>query len=337
MTVRENISLKKYNTFGVDVKADFFVEVSEVQILLDIINSSEIKNLPKLILGGGSNILFTDDFHGMVMKLSIPGISIVEEDKSTVLVEAGAGVNWHNLVQFCVDRNFGGIENLSLIPGTVGAAPIQNIGAYGQELKDVFDSLTGFYLEDGTTRTFSKHECNYGYRVSIFKRELKGKFIITNVRLRLNKDPVFNLSYGTVKNEVDKLNLKEITVKDISKVICDIRKSKLPDPALIGNAGSFFKNPEVSFEKFSELQKDFPDVSGYRQENSVKLAAGWLIEKCGWKGKRIGNTGSHSKQALVLVNYGGANGNEIHQLSQDIKNSVFEKFGILLSEEVNIY
>lgn len=336
MTLQENISLKKFNTFGIDVKAEYFAEVSEVNELLELLNSSEIKNQPSLFLGGGSNILFTADFKGVVIKLAIPGIEIIDEDRSTILVEAGAGVVWHDLVQFCVNKNFGGIENLSLIPGTAGAAPIQNIGAYGQEIKDIFESLSGYYLQDGAAGNFYKDNCRFGYRDSIFKRELKGKFIITKIRLRLSKDPVLNLSYGQVKQEVEKLNLKELTVKDVSRIICSIRKSKLPDPSIDGNAGSFFKNPEISFEKFSGLQKEFPDIPGYTHAKSVKLAAGWLIEKCGWKGKRVGNSGSHSKQALVLVNYGGASGKEVLQLAGEIKSSVYKKFGIMLEEEVNI-
>ncbi len=337
MRVLENISLKKYNTFGIDANADYFAEITSENELPEVISFSDKKNLNKLILGGGSNILFTDNYHGAVIKLSIPGIKIIDEDSSNVLLEAGAGVKWHSLVEYCVDRNLGGIENLSLIPGTVGAAPIQNIGAYGRELKDVFEYLNAFSPEEGTICRYSKSECNFGYRDSIFKRELKGKLIITGIVIKLDKNPKFNLDYGTVRTEVEKLKLKNITVKDISNVICSIRKSKLPDPSIIGNAGSFFKNPLVLPEEFSELKKKFPDILGYSDGNLVKLSAGRLIEMCGWKGKRAGNTGVHSKQALVLVNYGNATGKEIIKLAEEVRNSVYKKFGVLLKEEVNIY
>lgn len=337
MKILKNISLKKYNTFGVDAFTDYFAELTNGNEVQEIINFSRDKNLPALILGRGSNILFTKDYHGIIIKLSIPGIFIVDEDSSSVLIEVGGGVKWHSFVEFCVARNLGGVENLSLIPGTAGAAPIQNIGAYGQELKNVFENLNGFYLEDGKWQQFTKDDCKFGYRDSVFKRELKGKFIITKITIRLNKNPEFNLEYGSLMSEVEKLNRKDLSVKDVSDVICSIRKSKLPDPEVIGNAGSFFKNPEISFEKFSELKKEFPGIPGYVQVDSVKLSAGWLIERCGWKGKKVGNTGTHSKQALILVNYGAATGKEILELGETIKNSVNEKFGVLLTEEVNIY
>ncbi len=337
MNILENISLKKYNTFGVDADADYFVEIKSENELHEVTDFIRKKNLNKLILGGGSNILFTGDYHGIVIRLSIPGIKIIDEDSNSVLVEAGAGVIWHSLVKFCIDRNMAGIENLSLIPGTVGAAPIQNIGAYGQELKNVFEYLNGFSLEDDSMHKYYKNECMFGYRESIFKRDLKGKFIITKVVIRLDKNPKLNLDYGTVKAEVEKLKLKKPTVKDISNIISSIRKSKLPDPALMGNAGSFFKNPLISQQEFSELKKKFPDIPGYNEGNLIKLSAGKLIEVCGWRGKRAGNTGAYPKQALVLVNYGGASGKEILNLAEDIKNSVYKKFGILLTEEVNIY
>jgi len=299
---------------------------------------SEFKNLIKLVIGGGSNILLTKDFDGLVIKNSIPGINIIDEDKSTILIQAGAGVIWNDLVLFCVDKNFGGIENLSLIPGTAGAAPLQNIGAYGQELKDVFFSLKGISVKDLSEKNFNNRECKFGYRDSVFKNELKGKFVIATITLRLKKNPIVSLNYASVMDEIGKLHLQNVTIRDVSNIVCEIRKGKLPDPSVIGNAGSFFKNPEVDTYKFDELKKDYPDISGYNMDNGkVKLAAGWLIEKCQWKGKRVGNAGTHSKQSLVLVNYGGAKAEEILQLADEIKNSVYDKFGITLHEEINIY
>ena len=341
MKIKENHSLKYLNTFGVDVKALFFADVESEEQLLLLLTDKNFRNLPWLILGGGSNILFTADFPGLVIKISIPGIEIVREDNESVLIRAGAGEIWHNLVLYCVERNLGGIENLSLIPGTVGAAPMQNIGAYGQEIKNVFESLEGYYIENADKKNFNNSQCSFGYRDSIFKRELKNKFIITSVTLRLSKYPKLNLDYGTVREEIEKLSgsrrIDKITIKNVSDVICKIRQSKLPDPAQLGNAGSFFKNPEVAEEKFNDLQKRFPAITGYKSGNEkVKLAAGWLIEQCGWKGRRVGNTGAHAKQALVLLNYGGAAGKEILDLSEQIKKSVSDKFGIVLEEEINI-
>ncbi len=338
MEVQQNISLKNFNTFGIDVKAKSFVEIVSASELKEVLSFSQFKNADKLILGGGSNILLTKNYDGLTLIISIPGIKIIDENESKVLVEAGAGVIWNDLVMYCVGKNFGGIENLSLIPGTAGAAPMQNIGAYGQEVKEVFYSLNGIQIDDLKERTFYKEDCKFGYRDRIFKSELKEKFIITSVTLRLDKNPNVNLSYDSVKNEIDKMNLKNISIRDVSKVVCEIRKRKLPNPAEIGNAGSFFKNPVVDKEKFLEIQKDYPDVVGYSLDNgSKKIAAGWLIEKCGWKGKRIGNTGAHSKQSLVLVNYGNATGSEILELAEKIKSSVWNKFEITLQNEVNIY
>lgn len=337
MKILENYSLKERNTFRIEVKARYFVDIYSENELKEFLSLDKFKSSVKLILGGGSNILFTKDFPGIVIKISIPGIKIVKEDKDTAVIESGAGEIWHNLVLYCLEKNFGGIENLSLIPGTVGAAPIQNIGAYGQELKDVFESTSGLFVEEGSYQTFTNAECRFGYRDSIFKNELKGKFIITKVVLRLSKKPVPNLQYGAVKTELDKLNLPEVNIRNVSNVICMIRKSKLPDPQEIGNAGSFFKNPEIPELKFEDLKKDYPDMVGYKLENGkVKVAAGWLIEQCGWKGKRIGNTGAHAKQSLVLVNYGNAAGKEILNFAVKIKESVYKKFGIELKEEVNI-
>ena len=338
MNILENISLKNFNTFGIDVKAKAVAEIFSENDLKEALVLSEFKNSIKLVIGGGSNILLTKDFDGLVIKNSIPGINIIDEDKSTILIQAGAGVIWNDLVLFCVDKNFGGIENLSLIPGTAGAAPLQNIGAYGQELKDVFFSLKGISVKDLTEKNFNNRECEFGYRDSIFKNELKGKFVIATITLRLKKNPVVSLNYASVMDEIEKLHLQNVTIRDVSNIVCEIRKGKLPDPSVIGNAGSFFKNPEVDTYKFDELKKDYSDISGYNMDNGkVKLAAGWLIEKCQWKGKRVGNAGTHSKQSLVLVNCGGAKAEEILQLADEIKNSVYDKFGITLHEEINIY
>ncbi len=337
MKILKEVSLKSYNTFRIDAKAKYFAEVKSEDELSEILTSGEYKNIPKLILGGGSNILLTKDFDGLVLKISIPGIEIISEDDETITIKAGAGVIWHELVLFCVGKNYGGIENLSLIPGTVGAAPIQNIGAYGQELQDVFNDLEGIYLDDLQSVKYKKEDCRFSYRDSIFKNELKDKFLITSVVIKLSKRPILNLEYGNLKSELEKLGQNNIGVKEVSEVICKIRRSKLPDPEEIGNAGSFFKNPEIPEEKLIELKKDFEDIIGFPLGNGkVKVPAGWLIEKCGWKGKRVGNTGSHVKQSLVLVNYGDASGSEVLNLAREIKKSVRDKFGIDLKEEVNI-
>ncbi|HSP88348.1 MAG TPA: UDP-N-acetylmuramate dehydrogenase [Ignavibacteriaceae bacterium] len=337
MNITKNISLKPFNTFGIDVKAKFFSEIRNEILLKKILSSHEFNSINKLILGGGSNILFTKDYDGLVIKISIPDIEIIYEDGETVLVKAGAGVIWNDLVQYCVERNFGGIENLSLIPGTVGAAPIQNIGAYGQELKDVFENLEGVFISNSKTAKFVKEECKFGYRDSIFKNELRNKFIVTHLTLRLSKNPILNLEYGNVRNELESMRLNNIGVKEVSDVICKIRLSKLPDPVKIGNAGSFFKNPEITVEQFNLLKENFNDIVGFNLGNGkIKIPAGWLIESCGWKGKIVGNTGSHAKQSLVLVNYGNATGEEILNLAEEIKKSVLDKFGIKLNEEVNI-
>lgn len=337
MNIQNNISLKEYNTFGIEVLAKYFVEINSAEELKQLINMPLFNSGRRLVLGGGSNLLLTDNFDGLVIKISIPGIEITDEDKENVVIRAGAGVIWHELVLFCVERNYGGIENMSLIPGTVGAAPIQNIGAYGQELKDVFLSLEGIYIDSGETAAFSSDGCLFGYRESIFKTELKDKFIITSLTIHLSKFPKLNIGYGTVKKKLEKLNKENITIKDVSAVITAIRKSKLPDPAEIGNAGSFFKNPEISIEQFEQLKEKFPGIIAFDSaEGKKKIAAGWMIEQCGWKGKRIGNTGAHKDQALVLVNYGGASGKEILILAEKIKKSVYDKFGVELREEINI-
>jgi UDP-N-acetylmuramate dehydrogenase len=337
MKAEKNISLKNLNTFGVDVKSKYFVEVTSEEELIQVLNSAEFSNHQKMILGSGSNILFTKDFDGLVIKNSISGIKLLDEDINNVIVEAGAGVIWEDLVQYCVDRNYGGIENLSFIPGTVGAAPIQNIGAYGQELEETFDELNGIYIDSCKSKIFKKSECGFSYRNSIFKYELKNKFIITSVRLKLNINPNVNLSYNQVKEEVEKRKIKHPTIKDIREIVIDIRKRKLPDPNKLGNAGSFFKNPVITKEKYEMLKEEHQDLKHFIvDEDNFKLPAAWLIEKCGWKGKRQGNSGTHKLQPLVIVNYGNATGKEIYEISTMIKNDVKKIFDITLENEVNI-
>jgi UDP-N-acetylmuramate dehydrogenase len=337
MNIEKNISLKNLNTFSVDVKSKYFINIFSEKELIQVLNTEEFPNHKKLILGGGSNILFTKDFDGLVIKNSIPGIELIGEDNNKVIVEAGAGVIWEELVQYCVDRNYSGIENLSYIPGTVGAAPIQNIGAYGQELEETFYELRGIYIDSCETKNFNKSECSFSYRNSIFKNELKNKFIITSVKLKLNRNPDVNLSYNPVKDEVENRNVNHPTIKDIREIVIDIRKSKLPDPVEIGNAGSFFKNPVITKEKFKSLKEEYPNFKHFFvDEYYVKIPAAWLIEKCGWKGKRIGNTGTHDMQPLVIVNYGNASGKEIYEISTMIKNDVKKIFDITLENEVNI-
>lgn len=336
MLVKENISLKNYNTFHLDVTAGKFIEVFSEEELIQFCGSS-LKSPGFLVLGGGSNILLMRD-QDIVLKISIYGIDQVEEKEEYVYIRAGAGVIWNELVNYSVEKNLGGIENLILIPGTVGAAPMQNIGAYGQELKDTFHSLNALHLDNCKVRTFLKNDCNFGYRTSIFKNELKNQIIISSVTLKLKKNPFPDLSYSSVKELIEKENLLgKATIRDVSRIITRIRKSKLPDPDVIGNAGSFFKNPEIDLPDYEILKERYPTIPAFKTTgNRMKIAAGWLIEQCGWKGKREKDTGSHKDQALVLVNYDSANGRDILDFSIKIKNSVYEKFGITLEEEVNI-
>lgn len=290
-----------------------------------------------MVLGGGSNILLTKDFNGLVLKNDIMGIEEVKEDDEHVYLKVGAGENWHRFVMYCIDRGLAGVENLSLIPGNVGASPMQNIGAYGVEIKEVFHDLEAMHLKDRRVQLFTLNDCEFGYRDSIFKRKYKGEFAILTVTFRLNKHAQFNTSYGAIEQELQKMGVNELSVKAISQAVINIRSSKLPDPAVTGNAGSFFKNPTVSAEFFEPLKQQFPNIVAYKVgDDAVKLAAGWLIEQCGWKGIRKGDAGCHAKQALVLVNYGNATGQEIYDLSAEIVQSVHEKFGVTLEREVNI-
>lgn len=337
LQIQENISLKNFNTFGIENYAKFFVEINHETELTELFADPKWFKINRLVLGGGSNMLFTEDFDGLVIRMNIRGIeSRISHDE--VIVDAGAGEVWNDFVNYCVDHGFAGVENLSLIPGSVGASPIQNIGAYGVELKDVFKSCKAFEIATGDFKEFNKEACQFGYRESIFKQALKGKYIITSVKFLLSLVANLNTRYGAIEQELIARNITEPTIKDISEVVSHIRVSKLPDPATIGNAGSFFKNPIISKTQFDLIQKQFPDIVHFLlSNNDVKLAAGWMIEQCGWKGKAVGQTGTWKNQALVLVNHGTASGADIYNLSTEIIASVYQKFGVSLEREVNIF
>ncbi len=337
MNIQENVSLKRYNTFGIEAIARYFSSFQSVVELEELLENLPANANHQMVLGGGSNILLTQNFDGLVLKNEIGGIETVTEDANHVYLKAGAGVNWHQLVLHTIERNLGGMENLSLIPGCTGASPMQNIGAYGVEIKDVFHSLEAYDLQDKTVVTFSVNDCQFGYRESVFKRKYRGRFVILNVTFRLMKQPLFNIEYGAIRLELEKMQVQQLSVQAISQAVINIRSSKLPNPAVIGNGGSFFKNPEVTNNFFFELKQHFPGIIAFPLENgNTKLAAGWLIEQCGWKGYRQGDAGCHAQQALVLVNYGQATGHQIFELSQQILDSVHEKFGVTLEREVNI-
>ena len=344
MQIQENISLRQYNTFGIDVRARYFSSFAGIDPLAAWIEKNT--RIKKIFLGGGSNILFTKNVDGIVLKNEIAGIDEIKEDDTYVYVRAGAGENWHRFVQYCIQRNWAGLENLSLIPGSVGAAPMQNIGAYGVELQEVFSSLNAYNLHDKKVHNFTAGDCAFGYRESIFKKQYKDQFIILNVTFRLRKHPVFHTSYGAIQQQLEGMGVKELSIQSIAQAVINIRSSKLPDPAVIGNAGSFFKNPEIPKKQFDALQKTHPGIPHYPAKQYapssapgkelVKLAAGWLVEQCGWKGVRRGDAGVHVNQALVLVNYSNATGKEIYDLSEEILHSVHKKFGVQLEREVNI-
>lgn len=335
MKFREQISLKPFNTFGIEAKACFFADALAEE---DIIEAQDLKDRsPLLILGGGSNILFTKDFPGTVLKISIKGIRVINEDDEVVYVKAGSGERWDDLVKYCVDRGWGGIENLSGIPGNVGASPVQNIGAYGMEMKDTFIELEAFNLESREREILSKEDCKFGYRESIFKQHHKNRFIILNVTFRLMKKPVLCLDYGNIREKLSMMKVDKPGIKDIREAVCRIRSEKLPDPAVTGNAGSFFKNPVILSQQYEHLMRSFPGIVSFQQDGKIKLAAAWMIEQCGWKGKRKGNAGVHSTQPLVLVNLGNATGLEIIDLSEEIRQSVYQRFGVMLETEVNIF
>ncbi len=336
MQILQNYDLKKLNTFGVSQHALFFVEICKEEDVAELFNSSEFKNNKKIFLGGGSNILFTKDFDGMVVLNKLKGIEILNENEQSVTIKAYGGEIWHDLVLFAVDKGYWGIENMALIPGTVGATPIQNVGAYGVELKDVLLNVEAYEIEIGGKRVFSKEECKLDYRDSIFKNELKGKYFISAITLGLSKIENKNINYKLLQDYLIENKIEIQNSKDISTAVANIRRSRLPDPIVLGNAGSFFKNVFVSKEKLEELQKSFPAVPFFNEDEMIKIPAGWLIEQTGWKGKRVGNVGVHEKQALVLVNHGGAKGEEILNLAHQIIFSVQEKFGLTLTPEVNI-
>ncbi len=334
MKLQQNISLKPYNTFGIDVEAEKFVEVTDKSQLKSILENNI---LPLLILGGGSNLLLTKDFEGLAIKNNIKGIEVVAEDDESVTLKVGAGESWHQFVMHCIANNYCGVENLSLIPGNVGASPMQNIGAYGVEVKDVITKVEAVSLKDFTIKEFTNQECEFGYRTSIFKTSHKGQYFISAVTFKLSKYPDLNTSYGAIDTELKNRGVSNPSIKDVSDAVIAIRQSKLPDPTQIGNSGSFFKNPVVAEEVKNSIVSNFENAPNYPQaDGTFKMAAGWLIEQCGWKGKMIGNYGVHDKQALVLVNHGGAKGSDIFQLSEDIIQSVQQKFNITLEREVNI-
>jgi len=338
MNIQENISLKSFNTFGLDTVARYFASFTTTDELATLISSKIAQNNELLVLGGGSNILLTNDFDGLVLKNDISEKTIVKETEDHVWIRVGGGENWHQFVLHALENNWGGIENLSLIPGTVGAAPMQNIGAYGVEIKNVFDHLEAMKIDDQTVEIFDNESCQFGYRESIFKTSHKHQYIITHVVFKLTKTQhQFNTSYGDIQKILSDKNIDSPTIKDISEAVTKIRQSKLPDPAEIGNAGSFFKNPSIDKIDFEGLRAEFPTIPGYDQPNNmVKVPAGWLIEQCGWKGYEKNSIGVHKKQALVLVNYGAGSGSDLKKLSEKVKKSVADKFGIELTTEVNI-
>ncbi|MDZ7755321.1 UDP-N-acetylmuramate dehydrogenase [Rhodohalobacter sp.] len=336
--IQKNVNLAPFNTLGVEATAAQFLTISESSQLLGLFREGFFKKNDPVILGGGSNVLIKSDLNQPVLKISIPGIEVLNEKEDEVLINSGAGVIWHDLVSYCVDHDFGGIENLALIPGTVGAAPIQNIGAYGVELKDTFHSLKAFIPATGEQKEFSKKECEFGYRDSIFKNSLKGEVIITEVTLRLQKSPhQIEDSYYALREYFQTNGVTEPSIKDVFDAVVTIRESKLPNPELIGNAGSFFKNPIVERSIYQKIKAEYSEMPSFEAgDGKIKIPAGWLIEQAGWKGKKVGNVGTYKNQALVLVNHGGATGEEIYQHAMNISESVKEKFGIELAPEVNV-
>jgi UDP-N-acetylmuramate dehydrogenase len=338
MTIKNNVSLKSFNTFGLEAYASLYAGLTDIGQINVLRSTGEFQNNKLLVLGGGSNVLFTDDFNGLVLRIMLKGISVVKESNDHVFIKAMAGENWETFVEYCVEQGWGGLENLTLIPGNVGTSPMQNIGAYGVELKDVFYELEAIEISNGKSHVFSIKDCQFGYRDSFFKQQGKGRFIITSVTFQLTKNlHLIRSQYGPVKQELETRGIQNPGIKDIMDVIQSIRRSKLPDPTVLGNAGSFFKNPVLSKDVFAELVKNWPGLPSYEDASgNVKTAAAWLIEKAGWKGYREGDAGVHQNQALVLVNYGNATGKQIIDLAGKIQSSVMEKFGVFLEMEVNI-
>lgn len=335
MKIQENLSLKPFNTFGIDKKAQFFTAAHTINELKEALIWAIERDLPIFILGGGSNILLTKDILGLVIKVELQGIEVIHEDENQVLVEVGAGVVWHEWVLYSLEKNWAGIENLSLIPGTVGASPMQNIGAYGVEIKDVFHSLKALNRNTLAIETFDAVDCKFGYRESVFKHESKDQYIITSVCFKLLKIPEFHVEYGAIQDVLKEKGVSELSIKAVSEAVIAIRQSKLPDPKQLGNAGSFFKNPTIPVSQFENLKNKYPTIPGYMVPEGIKIPAGWLIEQSGWKGKRLGEVGVHAKQALVLVNYGEGTGEQIKNLSEQVRATVRDQFGIELNPEVN--
>ncbi len=337
MNIQQNVSLKEFSTMGVNAFASEFISIRNIQELIQLAEHLHTYTKPYLIVGGGSNLLFASDYDGLIIKNELVGIEILEESDSSVRLKVASGENWHNLVKYSVNKGWSGIENLALIPGTVGAAPIQNIGAYGVELVDVFYELEAFHLKSGELKTFSKSACQFGYRDSIFKRELKDEYVILSITIELQKEGIPNVSYHALSAHLSNKDIKVPTISDVFNAVIEVRQSKLPDPAVIGNNGSFFKNPVIPVFHFDELRRKYEDLPSYPvTEHLVKVPAGWLIEKAGWKGFRKGDAGVHEKQALVLVNYGNATGTEIFELSKSIQSDIEAKYGITLHREVNV-
>ena len=338
MNIQKNISLKPFNTFGIDVNTELFLEWNSVQDVIDYTQSAELKSYDRLILGGGSNMLLTQDFEGLSIKNNVLGREVISNTDDEVVVKIGGGEVWHEIVLWTISQGWNGMENMSLIPGSMGAAPIQNIGAYGKELKDVFVELEAIDLETGAQKTFDLETCEFDYRNSVFKNVYKGKYVIVSVTIRLSKKEEFNTQYGAISQELELAGVSKLSAKAISDAVITIRRSKLPDPKELGNSGSFFKNPIIPESQYEEARYEHHALPSYPVgDGLVKVPAGWLIDQAGWKGKRVGNCGVHTKQALVLVNYGGATGDEIFQLSEEIIADVIQRFGIELEREVNVF
>lgn len=338
MLIKENVSLKPYNTFGVEAIAKYFAVASNQDEVREILNWTKENNQKILLLSGGSNMLIVNDWDGLALKIEMHGIEIVESNEDEAIVKVNSAEVWNDFVQWCIERDLGGLENLSLIPGRAGTAPIQNIGAYGVEIKDTMTELTALEIATGQLRTFTNEQCKFGYRDSVFKNELKGQYLILDVSFKLTKkNHKLHTEYGAIRNELAQMGIENPTIKDVAQAVIKIRQSKLPDPKKIGNSGSFFKNPIIDQKLFNELKLKFPEIVGYPSgDDKVKVAAGWLIENAGWKGKRFEDAGVHKDQALVLVNYGNATGKEIYDLSEKIIQDIFEKYNIQLEREVNV-